>query len=627
MASEAETLDLVVVGAGWFGLCAAKTYHQLHPEATFAVLDTSPTIGGVWAEHRLYPGLKSNNMLGTYEYPDFPMDTATYGVQPGEHIPGTVVHRYLADYAKAFAVTPHVRSCTKVTSAELRPAGGWTLSVVTGSNNTDGKTQPSSSSSSSSILIAKKLIIATGLTSEPFLPHFEGQETFGAPIFHSKDFLQHAATLESAKAVTIFGGTKSAWDMVYAYASKGIHVDWVIRSTGHGPIWQAPPYVTPLKKWLEKLVMTRLLTWFSPCIWGDADGYTGMRGFYHGTAVGRAITNSFWSILGGDVIALNKYAAHPETAKLKPWSEAMFTGSSFSILNYPTDFFELIRNGTVRVHIGEIASLSPGKVHLTDGTTFASEALGCATGWKHVPPMTFLPAGIERDLGLPHAPSDHEPIFTPDAVDRADKEILARFPRLRDQPVQNKNLTPLLASGGLSSTDAVSPATPLTPYTLYRFMLPPTERFVRRRDIAFAGVLMNFCIPTIAQAQALWMAALFDGELPTSVLPTLPTAGNDAGSTTTTTTTTSAALEKLRYETVLYSRFGKWRYPAGHGDQFPDFVFDALPYIDLLLGDLGLPIYRKGNGLLAEATTPYGPEDYKDLVAEWKAKVGQTTLA
>jgi hypothetical protein len=60
---------------------------------------------------------------------------------------------------------------------------------------------------------------------------------------------------------------------MYAYASKGVKVDWVIRGkvvdnvrfmlaslicvfpeSGHGAAWMAPPYVTPLKKWLEKLV-------------------------------------------------------------------------------------------------------------------------------------------------------------------------------------------------------------------------------------------------------------------------------------------------------------------------------------------------------------------------------------
>lgn len=590
------------------------------------MLDGAPTVGGVWAEHRLYPGLKTNNMLGTYEYPDFPMSTATYGVQPGEHMPGEVVHRYLVDYADAFGVAPHFRGSTKVVSAELREAGGWTLSLLTG----DAANTPPTPST----LVARKLIVATGLTSEPFLPHIKGQETFGAPLFHGRDFLQHADTLEvpdgptagkTKKTVAVFGGTKSAWDMVYAYASRGIQVEWIIRSTGHGPIWQAPPYVTPLKKWLEKLVMTRMLTWFSPCIWGDADGYSGMRNFYHGSAVGRAITNTFWSILGGDVLTLNRYDAHPETAKLKPWSEAMFTASSFSILNYPTDFFELVRSGqgNVHVHLGEIASLSPQTVHLADGTRLAVDALACATGWKHVPPMTFLPPGIEKELGLPHIPSgasEAEPIFTAAAVQQADEEILRRFPRLKDQPVQNKDLTPLLASGGLSSTDTVTPSTPLTPYTLYRFVLPPTARFVRRRDIAFAGIVMNFSTPLVAQMQALWILALFDGTLPEGVVPAAIDAGTGAGAAE------NNALDKLRYDTVLTSRFGKWRYPAGHGNQFPDFVFDALPYLDQLLGDLGLPVHRKG-GWLAEATAPYGPEDYKDVVAEWQAKAGKSVEA
>jgi hypothetical protein len=81
----------------------------------------------------------------------------------------------------------------------------------------------------------------------------------------------------------------------------------------------APPYVTPLKKWLEKLVHTRFLTWLSPCVWGDTDGYGPIRRFFHSTVIGRFIVDSFWSILGGDVLRLNQYDAHPDTAKLKPW--------------------------------------------------------------------------------------------------------------------------------------------------------------------------------------------------------------------------------------------------------------------------------------------------------------------
>lgn len=362
-----------------------------------------------------------------------------------------------------------------------------------------------------------------------------------------------------------------------------------------------------------------MLTWFSPCIWGDADGYVSTRRFYHGSAIGRAITNAFWSILGNDVLTLNKYDGHPETKKLKPWSEAMFTASSFSILTYPTDIFDLVRNGTVKVHIADITHLSPQTVHLSDGSTLETDAMICATGWKHLPPLKFLPQGIDKGLGIPHTPGD-EPLFTPDTVSRADEEILERFPRLKQQPVQNKNLKPLLDSDGVSTSDEINPSAPLTPYTLYRFMVPPTASLLAQRDIAFAGVLMNFSVPLMAHAQGLWITAYFDGKLPVSVIPPCPpdlaataASGEAEGEGAVKT------IEEVRYQTVLHSRFGKWRYPAGYGTRFPDFVFDALPYVDLLVKDLGLPIYRK-KGWIAEATEPYGPDDYKELVEEWRVK-------
>lgn len=40
------------------------------------------------------PGLKSNNLLDTYEYPDFPMATGVYGVQP---VSIAIVQTYTAD--------------------------------------------------------------------------------------------------------------------------------------------------------------------------------------------------------------------------------------------------------------------------------------------------------------------------------------------------------------------------------------------------------------------------------------------------------------------------------------------------------------------------------------------------
>lgn len=586
-----ENIDFVVIGAGWAGLAAAKARHQLHPEESVAILDSSATAGGTWAAHRLYPGLKSNNMLGTYEYPDFPMDPEVFGVQPGQHIPGAVVHEYLNKYAEKFDIHDKIRFEHKVESAEHQELGGWIITARDVKADKEVK------------IAAKRLVVATGLTSEAFLPTFEGQEQFGAPLFHGKDFLDYAETLETAKSVTVFGGTKTAWDLVYQYAIKGIEVNWVIRETGHGPVWMAPPYVTPLKKWLEKLVHTRMLTWFSPCSWGDADGYVTTRSWYHGSAIGRALVNQFWNILGSDVVALNQFDAHPETAKLKPWSQAFGIASGLSILNYETDFFELVKNGTVKVHIADINGLSERKVHLSDGTTLETDLMCCSTGWKHVPPIKFLPEGIANELGIPHTPSATS--FPPqELVDKIDKEILDRFPRLKDQPVQNAKYEPLLDNKGVSSKDAITPSTPLTPYTLYHFMAPPSTKFLATRDVAFAGILMNITVSTIAHAQSLWINAYFDGKI-----ANLPSG-----------TPSPEEVATFQHEAVLHSRFCKWRYPAGYGHKYPDFIFDAVPYLDLLLTDMGLNKYRKGGGMAAEATDPYGPEDYRGLVDEWKEK-------
>ncbi|KAG5798054.1 hypothetical protein H9Q69_002928 [Fusarium xylarioides] len=515
-----ETLDVAVVGAGWAGLAAAKTRHQLHPEESLAVFDSAATLGGTWAKHRLYTGLKTNNMLGTYQYPDFPMDTETYGVKPGQHIPGQIVHRYLETYARHFDIYNKIRFEHKVGTAEHQDNGGWILTVrnIKAGDNIKIK--------------ARRLVLATGLTSEPFLPIFEGQEDFGAPIFHAKDLVNHEDTYETAKSVTVFGVMPKGHSEVTLLT---------LTESGHGPAWNAPPYVTPLKKWLEKLAHIRMLTWFSPCSWGAADGYVKTRSFYHGTFIGRAIVDKFWSILGNDVITLNKYDSHPETAKLKPWSNAMFVATSIGILNYEKDFFEVVKEGLVKIHIADIERLS----------------------------------GITEDIGMPHTPSPNSFPYA-SLLDQVDKEIFDKFPRLKDQPiqkVQNSKYHTLLEDKGLSSNDDITPSTELTPYTLYHFIIPPSSQFLKTRDIAFVGMLVNFSNPIVSHVQSLWMNAFFDDMIPS--LPRNPS---------------PEFVSRFQHEAVLHSRFGKWRYPGGFGHSFPDFVFDAVPYLDLLLKDLGLPI-------------------------------------
>jgi len=302
-----------------------------------------------------------------------------------------------------------------------------------------------------------------------------------------------------------------------------------------------------------------------------------------------------------DVVNLNGYDSHEDTAKLKPWIDPMYAGTSFSILNYDCNFWDLVKSDMVKVHVADISHLTRYKVHLSDGAVLPSNAILAHTGWKHVPPIKFLPEGIEVKLGIPHAHGEEQGFH--DLVAKADDEILHRLPALRNEPVWNKNYTPLTAQRGIVCLDANTPYTPLTPWMLYRFMVPSSERFLRSRDTAFVGMVSNFSNIITSHIQGLWVSVYLAGKLVRDPAAAL---GN------------KDAMRTVQYESVLHSRFGKWRYPVDWGQRPPSFVFDVIPYLDNLLQDLGLNTQRKTG--FKEVWSPYMPSDYRGLNDEWNAK-------
>lgn len=567
----------------------AKTYLDIYPDTKLLILESAESIGGTWSANRLYPGLKSNNLVGSYEYSDFPLDKASLGIKTGEHIPGPKLHQYLQQFATKFDLTRRTKLNAAVDTVERLSDNRWKITAKLQSNVTEQ-------------FVTDKLILATGLTNHPFVPVFPGQENFQAPLFHVKYLKDEADELiKSSKNVIILGGSKSAYDAAYAFATQGVSVDWIIRESGHGTNYMSPPYVTPLKKRLEGLVGVRFLTWFSPCIWGEQDGFPWIRRLLHGTRVGRFIVDSFWKILTNDVIDLSGYDKHPETAKLKPRLSAFWHASSLGIFNYTSDFFALVRDGTIKVHISDIDHLSNRTVHLANGSTVTGDALICSTGWHHRPAIKFLPEGIDAELGLPAESSESEA----ELVKQAGEEILTRFPRLVDQPKVPQKYKPL------DSNDAET-AVAERPYRLYRFMVPAAS--IAHPSIAFLGIVLTINTVCVAQVQSLWITAFLNNRLPAQ--QPLPSPAQIRQ---------SLDPDAVAYETILQTQFGKWRYPGAFGKRHPDFVFDAVPYMDMMLRDLGLRFRRK-NGWWAEVFHPYGPEDYRGMVDEWRIKVSAQSI-
>ena len=226
-------------------------------------------MSGVWAEENLYEGIKTNNLVGTHEFSDFPLlGVPRYNVPEGRHIPGRVMYEYLKDYAMHFDIYRHIRFHEDVKEIE-KLDDGWKISTV--KTEVDGP-------STDLEYECKKLVMCNGLASTPRPISILGQEDFDRPIFNHgglKDKAPAVAKDPAVQTVTVIGASKIGYDAVYLFASHGKKVEWIVREFGGGAVWMSPPWI-PLGPWtvmLEHVVTTRFFTWFSPYIWGHFDGF------------------------------------------------------------------------------------------------------------------------------------------------------------------------------------------------------------------------------------------------------------------------------------------------------------------------------------------------------------------
>ncbi len=619
-----KCVDVLVVGAGLQGLVAAKTYLACEPGVDLLIMDSNSSVGGVWAKENIYPGLRSNNLLGTYEYTDFPMRAAGLGVKEEEHIPGDSIYEYFRRYAETFDLMRRIQFKSIVRSAE-QVDSGWRLQVLeTGESSSHASVQTAPQSST---IRCRKIIVATGVNSAPNAINIAGSADFDRPLLSFASLGRSASEILSSpfiSNVTITGGSKSAFDAVYMFASAGKRVDWVIRPAGHGATYMGPAYIHlgPFKTWLESLPDLRPLTWFSPCLWGDSDGFTSIRRLLHNTRWGRATVDAFWWAIGAALIRQTGLNASEELMVLKPDESVFWYGAGLGTLNYPSNFHDFLKDGTVRVRKDDIKQLEKDTIVFRDGQSLKTDALICVTGWEWRGSIAFLSSEMHAELGLPSTRYTPSQRAQWDALDRrADAEILQRFPRLATRPTKDFNREDLLLAqpgvrtrkgtliddenNGCDDSEAQPMKQQHTPWRLWRGMVPPGQACGGERNLVFLGVVSNAHSALRCEISSLWAYAWLNKRLdePARAL----SSGSDESD--------------IYYETALLSRFGHWRYPYGYGARFPDFVFDSVPYLDLLVHDLGLNHWRKGWGWVGEVFGgSYGQRDYRGLVTEWLRK-------
>ena len=183
-AAATQTLDVVVVGAGFGGLYALHRLRGLG--LTVRVIEAGSDVGGVWYWNR-YPGARCDVESMQYSYG---FDEALQQAwQWGERYAGQPeILAYARHVAERFELRGDIQFDTRVTAAHWRQADGrWAVHTDAGQ-----------------VLSARFCIMATGCLSAARLPEIACQASFAGPILHTGHW-PHAGVDFSGQRVGVIG--------------------------------------------------------------------------------------------------------------------------------------------------------------------------------------------------------------------------------------------------------------------------------------------------------------------------------------------------------------------------------------------------------------------------------------
>lgn len=184
-----EILDVLIVGAGFAGICAGKVLHDMGI-TTFKIYDKAPAIGGTWY-HNTYPGAACDVASHFYCYSFEPNPNWSYIYSPQKEILAYIQH-----CAKKYNVDPHVELNKKIDKFVWDEAAGlWTAYF------SDATTQK-----------ARQIINGMGGLHVPHYPDIPGYTDFEGPYMHSARW-DHDVDF-TGKTVSIIGSAASAVQII-----------------------------------------------------------------------------------------------------------------------------------------------------------------------------------------------------------------------------------------------------------------------------------------------------------------------------------------------------------------------------------------------------------------------------
>ncbi len=163
--SASNKLNVVIIGAGMSGICAAIKLQERN--IPYTIIEKHSDVGGIWLENS-YPGCGVDTASHIYAFCSDPNHNWSRHFSLRDE-----VLQYFKDCAHKNDIKKNIRFNTEVIRAKYNTdSADWQLTVST----SDGK---------ESCISANILISATGILNHPKMPVIDGLSNFQGPKFHS----------------------------------------------------------------------------------------------------------------------------------------------------------------------------------------------------------------------------------------------------------------------------------------------------------------------------------------------------------------------------------------------------------------------------------------------------------
>ena len=239
-----EHVDVLIVGAGLSGICAAYHVQARCPGKTLAILEARGSVGGTWDLFR-YPGIRSDSDMYTLGFRFRPWPDAQAIAD------GPSILSYVRETASEYGIDRKIRFHHRVVRAEWSSEDArWTVEVErTDTGETVG-------------LTCSFLFACAGYYRYDggYTPEFEGTERFRGRIVHPQEWTDDIEY--AGRRVVVIGSGATAVTLVPAMAERAAHVTMLQRSPSY--VVSLPgqdPLASTLRRFLPAKLVYPIVRW------------------------------------------------------------------------------------------------------------------------------------------------------------------------------------------------------------------------------------------------------------------------------------------------------------------------------------------------------------------------------